>query len=575
MEKNTTEESNYSINRVKYIVVTGGVLSGLGKGVITSSLGRILRSHGLRVTAIKIDPYINVDAGTMSPFEHGEVFVLDDGGEVDLDLGNYERFIDIRLNKENNITTGKIYKSVIEKERKGKYLGKTVQVIPHICDEIQNWILTVANKPSDNLDGPPDVCVIELGGTVGDIESMPFIEALRQYQFRVGKENMCFVHVSLVPIIGQEHKTKPTQSSIRELRALGISPDMIMCRSERAMSKETKEKIANFCHVSLDSVIDVYNVSNLYRVPKLLTSQNVYNILCRTIGLNSNLESNLDEWSVVADIMDELNKDEDPIHIAMVGKYTGLTDSYHSVIKAIQHASFYVKKRVEIDWIDACTLESTDNEKYNESWEKVKNAHGILVPGGFGDRGIEGKILAAQYARENNKPYLGICLGMQVAVIECARNLLGLKNANSTEFAPKTEHPIVIFMPEISKTHMGGTMRLGKRRTFFSTKECLAYQVYSKFINEKKFKYIDERHRHRYEINSQYIDDLTKCGLSFVGQDETGVRQEIIEISDHPYYIGVQYHPEFYTWPDKPSPVFVGLLMASMGKLEEWLHNKN
>lgn len=574
MDKNSSE-CKYSSNRVKYIVVTGGVLSGLGKGVITSSLGRILRSHGLKVTAIKIDPYINVDAGTMSPFEHGEVFVLDDGGEVDLDLGNYERFIDITLTKDNNITTGKIYKTVIEKERKGKYLGKTVQVIPHICDEIQSWILRVANTPVDKFEGIPDVCVIELGGTVGDIESMPFIEALRQYQFRVGKENMCFVHVSLVPIIGQEHKTKPTQSSIRELRALGISPDMIMCRSERPLSKETKEKIANFCHVSLDSVIDVYNVSNLFRVPKLLTSQNVYNILCKTIGLNPNLKSNLDEWSVVADIMDELEKDNDPIHIAMVGKYTGLRDSYHSVIKALQHASFYVKKKVVIDWIDASTLESPENDKYNESWEMVKKAHGILVPGGFGDRGIEGKILAAQYARENNIPYLGICLGMQVSVIECARNLLGLKNANSTEFAPKTEHPIVIFMPEISKTHMGGTMRLGKRRTFFATMDCLAYRVYAKFKKDKNFEYVDERHRHRYEINSHYIDDLTRVGINFVGHDETGSRQEIIEIPDHPYYVGVQYHPEFYSWPDRPAPVFVGLLKAAMGELEEWLNEEN
>lgn len=555
---------------MKYVVVTGGVLSGLGKGVIASSIGRLLRSHGHRVTAIKIDPYLNIDAGTMSPFEHGEVYVLDDGGEADLDLGNYERFMDLILTKDNNITTGKIYNSVIEKERKGTYLGKTVQVVPHICNEIQDWIEKVANIPTDKQNGPPDICVIELGGTIGDIESMPFIEALRQFQFRVGRNNMCIITVSLVPILGTEEKTKPTQNAIRELRALGLSPDIIMCRSETPLSLDTKDKISSFCHVSKEAVIDVYNVSNLYRVPQLLADKNVYKLLCNTLQCPLNEHTTLPQWSYVADIYDELQRESDPIYIAMVGKYNDMVDSYHSVVKALQHASFAVKKKVVINWVDSVMLEDKNSSKHEDSWNLIKKSHGILVPGGFGDRGVEGKILAVQYARENNVPYLGICLGMQIAVIEAARHILGWEDANSAEFDDKTTHPVVIFMPEISKTVMGGNMRLGKRRTYFTSTKSIAYKLYKKTIGtNEEFDYVDERHRHRYEVNTKLLDELSKSGLEFVGQDESGLRQEIVERPDHPFFVGVQYHPEFYSRPTKPSPVFVGLLLASSGTLNQ------
>ena len=546
---------------MKYVIVSGGVLSGLGKGVTASSIGVLLKSAGLNVTAIKIDPYLNSDAGTMSPFEHGEVFVLDDGGEADLDLGNYERFLDVTLGKDNNLTTGKIYSKVIESERRGDYLGKTVQVVPHITDSIQDWIEDVAHVPEQGTNKVADVCVVELGGTVGDIESAPFIEALRQFQFRVGSENICFVHVSLVPVMGPvgEQKTKPTQHSVRELRGLGITPDVIICRSKTSLTEDARQKIALFCHVESNAVLSASDVSNIYKVPLLLDQQGALVLLSQKfkfkIPVNRPL---LDEWMSMAIQIDDLDKE---VCIAMVGKYTGLSDSYLSVIKALNHASIASSRKLNIEWIEASNLENnvakTDPEIHADSWERLKSADGILVPGGFGDRGIEGKILAAEYARTSSTPYLGICLGLQIAVIEFCRNVLGWKDSNSTEFNDNTPHPVVIYMPEISKTHLGGTMRLGSRRTIINDEKSIAFKLYNGNKN------IHERHRHRYEVNPDLIESIEDAGMKFVGKDDTGQRMEILEISNHPFFFATQYHPEFKTRPTKPSPPFYGFLMAS------------
>ena len=544
---------------MKYVVVSGGVLSGLGKGVTASSIGVLLKSAGLKITSVKIDPYLNSDAGTMSPFEHGEVFVLDDGGEVDLDLGNYERFLDINLAKNNNLTTGKIYSKVIEAERKGDYLGKTVQVIPHITDAIQDWIEEVAHVSADGSDGPPDACIIELGGTVGDIESAPYVEALRQFQFRVGRENISFVHVSLVPVMGPvgEQKTKPTQHSVKELRGLGITPDILVCRSTSPMTDETKEKLAAFCHVSPDAVMSTHDVPNIYHVPLMLESQG----LCNILNVDCNATNLLSEWRKMALNLDTLTEE---VSIAMVGKYTELSDAYLSVIKSLQHAAMEVNRKLTINWIEASHLEDSwknkNNEEFENSWNMLKSSDGILVPGGFGDRGIEGKILAAQYARTSKVPFLGIFLGLQIATIELCRNVLNLTNANSTEFEDNPDFPAVIFMPEISKTHLGGTMRLGSRPTLWQVDNCKIKSLYGEGES------VNERHRHRYEVNPDLIDDIEKAGLVFVGKDETGQRCEIFELKDHPYYVGVQFHPEFKSRPGKPSPPFLGLLMASSGK---------
>ncbi|KAH0449430.1 hypothetical protein IEQ34_020122 [Dendrobium chrysotoxum] len=551
---------------MKYVLVTGGVVSGLGKGVTASSIGVVLKACGLRVTSIKIDPYLNTDAGTMSPFEHGEVFVLDDGGEVDLDLGNYERFLDIKLTRDNNITTGKIYQYVIDKERRGDYLGKTVQVVPHITDAIQEWIERVAIVPVDGKKGPADVCVIELGGTIGDIESMPFIEALGQFSYRVGPGNFCLIHVSLVPVLNVvgEQKTKPTQHSVRGLRGLGLTPNILACRSASPLDENVKEKLSQFCHVPIANIVTLYDVPNIWHIPLLLRDQKAHNAILRALNLQGNMrEPMLKEWTSMVKVSDSLC---DPVRIAMVGKYTGLSDSYLSVLKALLHASVYCGKKLIVDWVTSTDLEDNTAQEeplvHDAAWNLLKGADGILVPGGFGDRGVQGKILAAKYAREKNKPYLGICLGMQIAVIEFARNVLNLQDANSTEFDPNTKNPCVIFMPEGSKTHMGGTMRLGSRRTYFQVTDCKSAKLY------RNVEYVDERHRHRYEVNPDLVMKLERSGLAFVGKDESGRRMEIVELPTHPYYVGVQFHPEFKSRPGKPSAVFVGLIAASCGQLD-------
>ena len=541
---------------MKYVVVSGGVLSGLGKGVTASSIGVLLKSAGLRVTSIKIDPYLNSDAGTMSPFEHGEVFVLDDGGEVDLDLGNYERFLDINLSKDNNLTTGKIYAKVIEAERRGDYLGKTVQVIPHITDAIQDWLEEVAHRPADGSNETPDACIIELGGTVGDIESSPYVEALRQFQFRVGRENVTFVHVSLVPVMGPvgEQKTKPTQHTVKELRGLGITPDILVCRSSKPLNEETRGKLAAFCHVQPQAVMSTHDVPNIYHVPLMLHEQG----MCDILGVDCSVTNLLDEWRTMAHHVDTLT---DEVHIAMVGKYTDLTDAYLSVIKSLQHAAMAVDRKLVIDWIEAGHLEEAwaneQADEHQQAWSLLQQADGILVPGGFGDRGVEGKILAAHHARTQHVPYLGICLGLQVATIEFCRNVLGLEGANSTEFAENPEHAAVVFMPEISKTHLGGTMRLGSRPTLWQVEDCAIRRLYG------DGEAVDERHRHRYEVNPDLIEAIEAAGLVFVGKDESGQRCEIFELKNHPYYVGVQYHPEFKSRPNRPSPPFLGLLRAA------------
>ncbi|XP_038996890.1 CTP synthase-like isoform X2 [Hibiscus syriacus] len=558
---------------MKYVLVTGGVVSGLGKGVTASSIGLLLKSCGFRVTSIKIDPYLNTDAGTMSPFEHGEVFVLNDGGEVDLDLGNYERFLDITLTSDNNITTGKIYQSVINKERRGDYLGKTVQVVPHITDAIQEWIERAAKIPVDGKEGPADICVIELGGTIGDIESMPFIEALGQFSYRVGTGNFCLVHVSLVPVLNVvgEPKTKPTQHSVRGLRGLGLTPNILACRSTMALDDNVKQKLSQFCHVPAQNIVTLYDVPNIWHIPLLLRDQKAHEAILKGLNLLGIAKKpDLTEWTTRTKVYDKLHE---PVKIAMVGKYIGLKDSYLSVLKALLHASVGCRRKLIVEWVEASHLEDItakeDPDAYKAAWNRLKGADGILVPGGFGDRGVQGKILAAKYARESKVPFLGICLGMQIAVIEYARSVLGLHDANTEEFDPQTSNPCVIFMPEGSKTHMGGTMRLGSRRTYFKVPDCKSAKLYGDAT------FVDERHRHRYEVNPDMISKLEAAGLSFVGRDESGRRMEIVELPSHPYFIGVQFHPEFKSRPGKPSALFSGLIAASCGQLDLLLNKSD
>lgn len=557
---------------MKYILVTGGVISGIGKGVISSSIGALLKGCGLHVTSIKIDPYLNIDAGTFSPYEHGEVFVLDDGGEVDLDLGNYERFLDVTLHRSNNITTGKIYQSVIDKERQGDYLGKTVQVVPHITDAIQDWVTKVSAEPVEK-DIKADVCLIELGGTIGDIEGMPYIEAFRQFQFRVGRDNFCVVHVSLVPEPDStgEQKTKPTQNSVRELRGLGLSPDLIMCRCKNTVTNSVKQKVSLFCHVPPEQVIDVHDCKSIYRVPVLLSNQGIVSFFSKRLQLEIKSRKPrhfIVQWRELAE-RDERLLDE--VKIALVGKYTKLEDAYISVLKALKHASLHCNRRLQVVWVESENLEKEVQErdpvKYHEAWQRLCGCHGILVPGGFGKRGTEGKIAAAEWARKMKKPYLGVCYGLQLAVIEFARNVLGLKDANSTENEPDTKNPVVIEMPEHNPGQLGGTMRLGRRRTVFSkVHESITRKLY------KNAEFVEERHRHRYEVNPEYVSQFEEKGMKFVGRDVEGERMEIMEIKDHPYFVGVQYHPEYISRPIRPSPPYLGLILAAIGKLTPYIN---
>mmetsp|Transcript_28837 Transcript_28837/g.99375 ORF Transcript_28837/g.99375 Transcript_28837/m.99375 type:complete len:554 (+) Transcript_28837:23-1684(+) len=551
---------------MKFLVVTGGVVSGLGKGITISSMGRLLKSAGLRVTAIKIDPYLNMDAGTMSPFEHGETFVLDDGGETDLDLGNYERWLDITLTREHNITTGKVYASVIEKERRGDYLGKTVQVVPHITDEVQAWIERVAAIPTDGQPGRPDVCLVEVGGTVGDIESSVFLEALRQFQFHCAKPNFCLVHVSLVPVLG-EQKTKPTQHGVKELRSVGLSPDILICRSSAELLPATRAKLGIFCHVAADHVLSVHDVANIYHVPLILHDQKVHELLRDKLGLGAcgmRATCDMESWKQMANTIETY---PETVTIALVGKYTGLQDSYLSVFKALKHSAEGSRRRLDIVWVESTDLEpeaaETSPEKHAEAWAVLARVDGVVVPGGFGERGVEGMVLTAKFCREQKKPYLGVCLGMQVMVIEYCRTVLGRAGANSTEFDEVTPYPTVVFMPEIDKATMGGNMRLGARPTTLAKEASIARTLYGGKDE------ITERHRHRYEVNPEVVDAVEAAGLRFTGKDDTGTRMEIAELprADHPFYLGTQYHPEFKSRPQNPAPPFFGLILAASGQL--------
>jgi CTP synthase len=529
----------------KYVFVTGGVASSLGKGITAASLGRLLKSRGLKVSIQKFDPYINIDPGTMSPYQHGEVFVTDDGAETDLDLGHYERFIDENLSKNSNVTTGKIYWSVIQKERKGEYLGGTVQVIPHITNEIKQRVFRVAKERD------VDVVITEIGGTVGDIESLPFLEAIRQIKYDVGRDNVCYIHVTLVPYLGKsgELKTKPTQHSVKELRSIGIQPDIIVCRSEKPISPEMKDKIGLFCNVDGEAVIQNLDAETLYEVPLLLHKEGLDELVVKKLGLQCG-KANLDEWTALVNKVKNLSG---RVKIALVGKYVELRDAYMSVAEALKHAGIANDCEVDIDWINACDV---TEENYIDI---LKDADGILVPGGFGDRGIEGKVLAIKYARENNVPFLGICLGMQLSVIEFARHVVGLEGANSAEIDPETKYPVIDLMPEQRDVdEKGGTMRLGiypcklKENTF-------AFNAY-------KDEVIYERHRHRYEFNNEFRKQITSNGMILSGTSPDDRLVEIVEIPNHKWFVGVQFHPEFKSRPNRCHPLFRDFIRASLEK---------
>lgn len=527
----------------KYVFITGGVVSSLGKGITAASLGRLLKNRGLKVSIQKFDPYINIDPGTMSPYQHGEVFVTDDGAETDLDLGHYERFVDENLNKNSNVTSGKVYWSVINKERRGDYLGGTVQVIPHITNEIKNRVYRVSRESS------VDVVITEIGGTVGDIESLPFMEAIRQIKYEAGVENVCFIHVTLVPYLGKagELKTKPTQHSVKELRSIGIQPDIIVCRSEKPLSRELKDKIGLFCNVDGDAVIQNVDAENIYQIPLLLKEEGLDEMVVRKLKLDCG-QCNMDEWK---DMVNRIKHPHDKVRIALVGKYVELHDAYMSVVEALRHGGFDNSCDVEIQWVNACDVDESSVEGF------LKDADGILVPGGFGDRGIEGKILAARYGRENRIPFFGICLGMQCAVIEFARNVSMLKGAHSSEFYEDTPYPVIDLMPEQRDIdEKGGTMRLG----LYPCRIKEGSQAYSCYRDE----IIYERHRHRYEFNNQFREEITSKGMILSGTSPDDRLVEIIEIKDHPWFVGVQFHPEFKSRPNRPHALFRDFIRASL-----------
>ncbi|ATW26005.1 CTP synthase [Candidatus Formimonas warabiya] len=527
----------------KFIFVTGGVVSSLGKGITAASLGRLLKSRGVKVAIQKFDPYINVDPGTMSPYQHGEVFVTDDGAETDLDLGHYERFVDISLSKNSNVTTGKVYDSVIKKERRGDYLGGTVQVIPHITNEIKERIFRVAKESN------PDVVITEIGGTVGDIESLPFLEAIRQMKGDIGRDNVLYIHVTLVPFLraAGEAKTKPTQHSVKELRSIGIQPDVIVCRSEMPISREMEEKIAQFCDVDKDAVIQAIDAESIYEVPLALKQEGLDDIVIERLGLQCN-EPDLEDWK---QIVHKIKNPKFCVTIALVGKYVELQDAYLSVAEALRHAGIFHEAKIKIKWVYSADLADDNLE------EQLGDADGILVPGGFGDRGIEGKILAAQFARERKVPFFGICLGMQLAVVEFSRHVVNFADANSSEFNEHTSYPVIDLLPEQKEIEdKGGTMRLG----VYPCKLMEDSKAYEAFKDEVVY----ERHRHRYEFNNEYREILQSKGMKICGTSPDSRLVEIVELVDHPWFIGCQFHPEFKSRPDRPHPLFRQFIGASL-----------
>lgn len=526
----------------KYIFVTGGVVSGLGKGITAASLGRLLKARGLKVASQKLDPYINVDPGTMSPYQHGEVYVTEDGAETDLDLGHYERFIDEDLNKFSNLTTGKVYWNVLNKERRGEYLGKTVQVIPHITNEIKEFVYSVGKKTD------ADVVITEIGGTIGDIESQPFLEAVRQISLEVGKENSLFIHVTLVPFLSgsDEHKSKPTQHSVKELQGMGINPNIIVLRCDEPLEESIFQKISLFCNVKPDCVIENITLPCLYEAPLMLEKSNFSSVVCRELGLETT-EPDLTEWENMVKLIKD---DKIQVEIGLVGKYVQLHDAYLSVAEALRHAGYIQRAHINIHWIDSETITEENAE------EILGCLDGIIVPGGFGGRGIEGMITAAKYAREHKIPYFGICLGMQIAVIEYARHKADIADAHSGEFNEDCAHKVIDFMPgQSDDIDKGGTLRLGAY-------PC-AIQEGTKMEELYGSKEISERHRHRYEFNNDYREILTKAGLTLSGLSPDGRLVETVELTDRPFYIGVQYHPEFKSRPNKPHPLFKGFIGAA------------
>ena len=529
----------------KYIFVTGGVVSGLGKGITAASLGRLLKARGFKVAAQKLDPYINVDPGTMSPYQHGEVYVTEDGAETDLDLGHYERFIDEDLNKYSNLTTGKVYWNVLNKERRGEYLGSTVQVIPHITNEIKEFVYSVGRKTN------ADIVITEIGGTIGDIESQPFIEAVRQISLEVGRENSLFIHVTIVPFLhgSEEHKTKPTQHSVKELQGLGINPNIIMLRCDEPLEPEVFRKIAMFCNVKEDCVIENITLPYLYEAPLMLEKSNFSGVVLRELGMSAP-DADLSEWTA---LVERIKHPGSKVNIGLVGKYVALHDAYLSVAEALRHAGYALGCDVNINWIDS---EKITGETVSAL---LGGMDGIIVPGGFGGRGISGMICAAKYARENNVPYFGICLGMQIAVIEYARNAAGIPDADSGEFDELCKNKVIDFMSgQSDNIDKGGTLRLGAYPCCITPGTTM-----ERCYGEKE---ICERHRHRYEFNNAYRDVLTAAGLTMSGLSPDGKLVETVELSDRPFFVGVQYHPEFKSRPNKPHPLFLGFIEAALKK---------
>ena len=527
----------------KYIFVTGGVVSGLGKGITAASLGRLLKARGLKVAAQKLDPYINVDPGTMSPYQHGEVYVTEDGAETDLDLGHYERFIDEDLNRFSNLTTGKVYWNVLNKERRGEYLGSTVQVIPHITNEIKDFVYRVGEQTD------ADVVITEIGGTIGDIESQPFLEAARQISLEVGRENSLFIHVTLVPFLrgSDEHKSKPTQHSVKELQGMGICPNIIILRCDEPLEESIFKKISMFCNVKLDCVIENITLPNLYEAPLMLEKAHFSQVVCRELGIDAS-EPDLGEWTAM---VERIKHREHTVRIGVVGKYVQLHDAYLSVAEALRHAGYALNAKVDIEWIDSETINQANCEQI------LGHLDGIIVPGGFGSRGIEGMILAAQYAREHAVPYFGICLGMQIAVIEFARHVAGIADAHSGEFDELCRHKVIDFMPgQSDNIDKGGTLRLGAYPCLIQPGTTMARCYGAETISE--------RHRHRYEFNNDYRQNLTDCGLILSGLSPDGRLVETVELPDRDFFVGVQYHPEFKSRPNKPHPLFQGFVKASL-----------